>query len=194
MGNLLTLHESFALITVALAVSLLLVRYMAADGFGGGSALLYLAATLVLLAVVALTGYYGGELDVPPGHRRRVAQRSRDPDGVYGANVPVKPMTALIGLHRRRILGGWLLAGGNSPRVLRALDSAAPTPFGARRNEARPRGSGWSGDSSWARFSAITYLRVPTGLLTTMGMHDNLNCAPKLGHLQSPMLGDNDWV
>src|SRR5258708_3947586 len=65
--SLLTLHQSFALITVALAVALLLVRYMAADGLGRGWALLYLGATVALLAVVALTGYYGGELTYHQG-------------------------------------------------------------------------------------------------------------------------------
>ncbi len=111
VGSLLTLHESFALITVALAVSLLLVRYVAADGLGGGWALVYLAVTLALIAVVSLTGYYGGELTYHQGIGVVVSGKPMIPDGIYGANVPVKPMTALIGLLALAVLGGWILAG-----------------------------------------------------------------------------------
>jgi uncharacterized membrane protein len=60
--NLLVLHQSFALATVALAVGLFLVRFFAVDGIGGRWALVYLAVTLALLATLSLTGYYGGEL------------------------------------------------------------------------------------------------------------------------------------
>ncbi len=135
VGSLLTLHESFALITVALAVSLLLVRYMAADGFGGGSALLYLAATLALLAVVALTGYYGGELTYHQGIGVVVSGRPVIPDGLYGANVPVKPMTALIGLIAVAVLGGWLLAGRQlAATYYQHWIGEARTLFGSARN------------------------------------------------------------
>lgn len=47
---------------VALAVMLVAVRFFTAGGLRGNSALLYLLATLALLASVSLTGYYGGEM------------------------------------------------------------------------------------------------------------------------------------
>jgi uncharacterized membrane protein len=113
--SLLTLHQSFALITVALAVALLLVRYMAADGLGRGWALLYLGATVALLAVVALTGYYGGELTYHQGIGVSTASGPvvASSTGDASVHLPVKPMVALIGLVAVAVLGGWPLAGRN---------------------------------------------------------------------------------
>src|SRR5579884_3512057 len=59
---LLAWHQLFALLTVLLAVALVAVRFFAVDGLAGRSALGYLAATVALVAVVSLTGYYGGEM------------------------------------------------------------------------------------------------------------------------------------
>jgi uncharacterized membrane protein len=64
---LLVSHQSFALVTVALAVSLTGVRFLAAEGIQGRWALIYLACTLALLSTLALTGYYGGELTYHQG-------------------------------------------------------------------------------------------------------------------------------
>jgi uncharacterized membrane protein len=140
VGSLLTLHESFALITVAAAVSLLLVRYVAADGLGGGWALVYLAVTLGLIAVVSLTGYYGGELTYHQGIGVVVSGRPVIPDGVYGANVPVKPMTALIGLLAIAVLGGWLLAGRQlAAAYYERWLGAARSLFGSPKRDAGTR-------------------------------------------------------
>ena len=111
VANLLTLHQSFALITVALAVGLLLVRYMATDGLGRGWAAIYLVGTLALLAALALTGYYGGELTYHQGIGVVLPSGPVIANGTQGAQVPVKPMVALIGLIAIAVLGGWLLAG-----------------------------------------------------------------------------------
>ena len=135
VGSLLTLHESFALITVAVAVGLLLVRYMAADGLGGAWALIYLAATLVLIAVVSLTGYYGGELTYHQGIGVVVAGTPVTPEGVYGANVPVKPMTTLIGLLAIVVLGGWFLGGRQiAATYFQRWIGGARSLFGGARN------------------------------------------------------------
>jgi uncharacterized membrane protein len=111
--SLLTLHQSFALITVALAVALLLVRYMAADGLGGGWAALYLVGTLALLVALSLTGYYGGELTYHQGIGVSTASGPvvAPAAGDASVHLPVKPMVALIGLVAVVVLGGWLLAG-----------------------------------------------------------------------------------
>jgi uncharacterized membrane protein len=140
VGSLLTLHESFALITVALSVSLLLVRYMAADGIVGGWSLLYLAFTLALLAVVSLTGYFGGELTYHQGVGVVVGGTQLVPDGTYGAQVPVKPMTALIGLLAIAVLGGWFFAGRQlAAAYYQRWMGAVRTLFGSPRGETASR-------------------------------------------------------
>ncbi len=137
VANLLTLHESFALITVALAVSLLLVRYMAAEGLGGAAAIGYLVVTLGLIAVVSLTGYYGGELTYHQGIGIVLPNGPVIANGVYGASVPVKPMVALIGVVAVGVLGGWLLAGGRfAGQYFDRWMRGVRTLYGTSRNEA----------------------------------------------------------
>jgi uncharacterized membrane protein len=111
--NLLVLHQSFALVTVALAVGLFLVRFFAVDGIGGRWALVYLAATLALPATLSLTGYYGGELTYhhAVGVTTSAVQSSSIGGSEGGALVPVKPMVALIGLITVGMPARWLMAG-----------------------------------------------------------------------------------
>jgi len=109
--SLLVSHQTFALITVALAVGLLLIRYLAAEGLGGIGAVGYLAATLALLVAVTLTGYYGGELIYHHGIGVVSNGIVAGDGGPQGAHVPVKPLVALLGLFTVAAMGGWLLLG-----------------------------------------------------------------------------------
>jgi uncharacterized membrane protein len=112
VASLLTLHQTFALVTVALAVALTAVRFFAADGIAGRGALLYLACTLALLATLSLTGYYGGELTYHQGVGVVTARGTlASGDAVTGGQVPVKPFVALLGLLCLAALGLWLGAG-----------------------------------------------------------------------------------
>jgi uncharacterized membrane protein len=111
--TLLILHQNFALLTVALGVSLLLVRFFAADGIGGPWALLYLAVSLVMLGMLALTGYYGGELTY---HQGAGVVTSAGPvivptGPITDVHTLVKPLVALMGLATVSLMGGWLLFG-----------------------------------------------------------------------------------
>ena len=106
-------HQNFALLTVSFAVSLVIVRCFAVDGIAGLWALVYLACTVALLTVVALTGYYGGELvyhqaigvSLPTGVGVPAGDTSALP------HLPVKPMVALLGFLCIVGFGSWLAIG-----------------------------------------------------------------------------------
>lgn len=99
---LLAAHQTWANVTVGLAVVMVAARFISARGLNGGGALLYLGATLALLGAVSLTGYCGGEMT----YHHAV--------GVTVSNVPVatvsssaasvsplisaKPFVALVGM------------------------------------------------------------------------------------------------
>jgi hypothetical protein len=106
-------HQNFALLTVSFAVSLVIVRLFAADGIAGVWALGYLACTVALLTVVALTGYYGGEMV----YHQAIGVSLRAGAGVPAGDtsvlphLPVKPMVALLGFLCIVGLGGWLAVG-----------------------------------------------------------------------------------
>jgi uncharacterized membrane protein len=117
---LLNWHQLFALLTVLIAVTLVAIRFFGVDGISGGPALVYLAATLALVAAVCMTGYFGGELTYHLGVG--VSNAS----GVGGAStgaavalapvaagprVPAKPLIALTGFLSVVGLGMWLAAG-----------------------------------------------------------------------------------
>ena len=111
--TLLILHQNFALLTVALGVSLLIVRFFAADGVRTPWALLYLAVSLALLGLLALTGYYGGELTY---HQGAGVVTSAGPviipsGPVTDVHTLVKPLIALMGLLTVGLTGGWLVFG-----------------------------------------------------------------------------------
>src|SRR5690242_20265189 len=97
---LLISHQNFALLTVALGVSLLLVRFFAADGISAPWVFLYFAVALALLGVLALTGYYGGELTY---HQGAGVVTSAGPaiipmGPITDVHTLVKPLVALMGL------------------------------------------------------------------------------------------------
>jgi uncharacterized membrane protein len=110
---LLIAHQNFALLTVALGVSLLLVRFFSADGIVSPWALLYFLVALALLGALALTGYYGGELTY---HQGAGVVTSSGPviipaGPITDVHTLVKPLVALMGLATVTLMGGWLLFG-----------------------------------------------------------------------------------
>jgi uncharacterized membrane protein len=110
---LLISHQTFALLTVALGVSLLLVRFFAADGISAPWVFLYLAVALALLGVLAVTGYYGGELTY---HQGAGVVTSAGPvivpiGPITDVHTLVKPLVALMGLVTVALMGGWILFG-----------------------------------------------------------------------------------
>jgi uncharacterized membrane protein len=110
---LLLSHQYFALLTVALGVSLLLVRFFAADGIGSPWAVLYFLVALALLGALALTGYYGGELTY---HQGAGVVTSAGPliipaGPIMDVHTLVKPLVALMGLATVALMSGWLLFG-----------------------------------------------------------------------------------
>lgn len=110
--QLLAMHQSFASLTVALAVSMVAVRFLAAEGVRGLWARLYLFCTLVLLFAVSATGYYGGEMTY---HHAVGVVGAVPADAGAGTPVhlliPAKPFVALIGLLAVAGLGLWLTFG-----------------------------------------------------------------------------------
>lgn len=159
---LLVSHQSFALLTVALAVSLTAVRFFAADGISGPWALGYLACTLALLAVVSLTGYYGGELvyhqavgvTLPAGASAASAAAG---EGSAAPLVPVKPMVALLGLLSMVGLGTWLAAG----RVLAPRYHAAW--WRAVRQDRRTGAAIWT--LRWQRARPVPEAHAAAGMM-----------------------------
>jgi uncharacterized membrane protein len=122
VAALLANHQSFALLTVALAVGLMTVRFLAANGIREQWALVYLACTVPLLLAVTLTGYYGGELTYHHGIGVVTPQRPSGALGpIVGSQVPTKPLVVLLGLLVIVGVVVWLTLG-------RAL---APAYFGA---------------------------------------------------------------
>lgn len=112
---LLAAHQNFACLTVALAVTLVAVRFFAADGLSGGGAAVYLLSTVALLAAVSLTGYYGGEMTYHHAVGVTGAMGSGAADSAISATVqpllPAKPFVALVGFLATIMFVGWLVAG-----------------------------------------------------------------------------------
>ena len=97
---LLAAHQTWASVTVVLAVSMVAARFLAARGLRGGWALLYLVCTLGLLAAVSMTGYFGGEMT----YHHAVGVAAPNVSAVSAAAsaevrplLPAKPVTALAG-------------------------------------------------------------------------------------------------
>lgn len=113
---LLTQHQAFALVTVAIALALVWVRFLAADGIHGKWAAVYLACTVALLVAVSMTGYFGGELTYHQGvgvmsTQAGAAAGVSEIGGEAGSQVPTKPLVALLGLLTIIGLGVWVTAG-----------------------------------------------------------------------------------
>lgn len=95
-------HQTWASVTVGLAVAMVAVRFLVTRGLGGGWALLYLASTLALVGAVSLTGYYGGEMTYH--HAVGVTVSGAPVAAVSGATayvrplIPAKPFVALLGM------------------------------------------------------------------------------------------------
>ena len=112
---LLASHQTFASLTVMLAVALFAVRFLATRGIRGGWALLYLVCTLALLVFVSVTGYFGGEMAYHHAvgvtvNNLPVAVTSPGEPYVR-ALLPAKPITALLGFLCIVELAGWLAFG-----------------------------------------------------------------------------------
>jgi uncharacterized membrane protein len=137
--SLLANHQSFALITVALAVALVLVRLTAIRGLAGGPALAYLGGAVLLLVALSLTGYFGGELTYHQGIGVAVAQPAlAAAPMVAGPGVPVKPLVALLGLLASGVIGGWVALGW------RAQDGYFAAWWRALRRESDDGGTLWT--------------------------------------------------
>jgi uncharacterized membrane protein len=112
---LLAAHQTFASLTVLLAVSLVALRFFSVGGLRGWWAPVYLAATVALLACVSLTGYYGGEMTYHHAVGVTGAQASSTLSSLAGSGVrpllPAKPITALLGFLCIVGLGAWLMLG-----------------------------------------------------------------------------------
>lgn len=130
--SLLLSHQSFALITVALAVGLLLIRFFAADGLAGAGAAVYLMASLGLLAAVTLTGYFGGELIYHHGIGVVTNGPVAGGGGPEGTLLPVKPLVALLGLLTVAAMGAWIFFG----------NTLAPAAYGVWRQGLRQEREG----------------------------------------------------
>ncbi|MBF6590272.1 MAG: DUF2231 domain-containing protein [Ktedonobacterales bacterium] len=93
-------HQTWAALTVALAVIMAAARFLAARGISGGLALAYLVCTLMLLGAVSLTGYYGGEMTYhhAVGVTAPSVSALSAPAAAYVRPlIPAKPFVALIG-------------------------------------------------------------------------------------------------
>lgn len=112
VASLFSNHQLFASITVILAVVMFAVRFLATRGLGGVFALVYLMFTLILIASVSLTGYFGGELAY---HHAIGITLNGNPIATGGyiprPLVPAKPVTALVALLAIVGLGTWLSMG-----------------------------------------------------------------------------------
>ena len=101
---LLAAHQTWASMTVALAVAMVAARFLTTRGLRGGWALLYLVSTLALLVAVSLTGYFGGEMTYH--HAIGVTVNNAPVAGALGLGgdasavrplIPAKPFVALVG-------------------------------------------------------------------------------------------------
>ena len=108
--SLLADHQNFACLTVALAVGMTAVRFLAVGGIRGNWALLYLLSTLVLLVAVTLAGYYGGELTYHHGVGVNVVPVTAAASGPRPL-IPAHPFVALVGFLCIVGLFGWLTLG-----------------------------------------------------------------------------------
>lgn len=98
---LLAAHQTWASVTVGLAVVMVASRFIAARGLRGSGAILYLVATLALLAAVSLTGYFGGEMTYHHAvgvivNNVPVAGSGGEASAVQPL-IPAKPFVALVG-------------------------------------------------------------------------------------------------
>lgn len=101
---LLAAHQTWASVTVGLAVVLFAARFLSAHGLSGSGAVLYLVATLALLVAVSLTGYFGGEMSYHHAvgvtfNGVSVAGTDGDASAVSAVQplIPAKPFVALLG-------------------------------------------------------------------------------------------------
>lgn len=113
--GLLAWHQTFASLTVILAVCMFAVRFLVARGLRGAGAAFYLLCTLALLTCVSLTGYFGGEMAYHHAvgvtlHGSPVATAAASAAYVQPL-LPAKPITALFGFLCVVGIGGWLLLG-----------------------------------------------------------------------------------
>jgi uncharacterized membrane protein len=112
---LLAAHQTWAGVTVGLAVGLVAVRFVATRGLRGSWAPLYLLATLALLAAVSLTGYFGGEMTyhhaVGVSAANVTAVPASDGTAYVAPLIPAKPFVAVVGLLAVVGLGLWLGLG-----------------------------------------------------------------------------------
>ncbi len=114
--TLLAWHQFFALLTIVLAVALVAIRFFVVDGLAGRAALGYLAATLVLLAAVSMTGYYGGEMTYHQGVGVTAAASGGSSAPYFALlstppQIAAKPYVALLGFLCIIALAVWLFAG-----------------------------------------------------------------------------------
>jgi uncharacterized membrane protein len=113
VNSLFVNHQNFALLTVSLAVSMVVVRLFAVDGISGVWAFGYLLCTLALVTVVSFTGYFGGELVYHQAIGVTLPAGASLPAGTYAGRplLPVKPVVALLGFLCVVGLGFWIMAG-----------------------------------------------------------------------------------
>lgn len=112
---LLAAHQTWASVTVGLAVVMVAARFIAARGLSGGGAILYLVATLALLVAVSLTGYFGGEMTYHHAvgvavNNVPVVASSGDASAVHPL-IPAKPFVALVGFLSIVGLCAWMVLG-----------------------------------------------------------------------------------
>lgn len=101
--SLLAAHQTWASLTVALAVALVVARFLTIRGLGSGWAVLYLVGTIALLVAVTFTGYYGGEMTYHHAvgvvvNNAPVAGAPAGDNSEVRALIPAKPFTALLGM------------------------------------------------------------------------------------------------
>jgi uncharacterized membrane protein len=174
-------HQLYALLTVTLAVALVAIRFFATDGIGGRWALTYLAGTLVLLAVVSMTGYYGGELTYHQGVGvTAVASSGSGATAALGPLAPApsihaKPLVVLLGFVSMVALAVWLAAG----RLI------APAYYGRWWQAARQAGKD---------VSPIWTLRQEAGQETIQGTSQQGRAQPLSPSRYGPWHGDDTKV
>lgn len=130
---LLAAHQTWASVTVGLAVVMVAARFITAHGLSGSGAILYLIATLALLVAVSLTGYFGGEMTyhhaVGVTVNTVLAEGSGGDATAVQPLIPAKPFVALIGFLAIVAFCAWLVLGR------RLLPSYYPTWWRAVQQE-----------------------------------------------------------